>query len=181
VAASLGWRAARSLSLEDPRVLRVIFPWPWRELIEAEAREFGVDPYLLAAVIRQESGFRHAVTSRVGARGLMQLMPGTAAQTASRLGVPWRERLLITPDANLHVGTAHLAMLLRRYRGAVVTALAAYNAGGRPADRWARLPDARDPFWFVEGITYPETRGYVRSVVRNRALYEALYPPVAAR
>jgi len=181
VAASLGWRAARSLSLDDPRVLRVIFPWPWRELIEAEAREFDVDPYLLAAIIRQESGFRHAVTSRAGARGLMQLMPGTAAQTASRLGVPWRERLLTTPDANLHVGTAHLAMLLRRYRGAVVTALAAYNAGGRPADRWARLPDARDPFWFVEGITYPETRGYVRSVVRNRALYEALYPPVAAR
>ena len=72
-------------------------------------------------------------------------------------------------------------MLLRRYRGAVVPALAAYNAGGRPADRWARLPDARDPFWFVEGITYPETRGYVRSVVRNRAVYEALYPPVAAR
>jgi soluble lytic murein transglycosylase len=181
VAASLGWRAARGLSLDDPRVLRVIFPWPWRELIEAEAEEFGVDPYLLAAVIRQESGFRPAVTSRAGARGLMQLMPGTAAQTASRLGVPWRERLLATPDANLHVGTAHLAMLLRRYRGAVVTALAAYNAGGRPADRWARMPDARDPFWFVEGITYAETRGYVRSVVRNRALYEALYPPVAAR
>lgn len=180
-AASLGWRAARGLSLGDPRVLRVIFPWPWRDLIEAEAREFGVDPYLMAAVIRQESGFRRAVTSRAGARGLMQLMPGTAAQTASRLGVPWRDRLLVTPDANLHLGTAHFAMLVRRYRGNVVTALAAYNAGGRPVDRWARLPDARDPFWFVEGIPYPETRGYVRSVVRNRALYEALYPPVAAR
>lgn len=181
VAASLGWRAARGLSLGDPRVLRVIFPWPWRELIEVEAREFGVDPYLLAAVIRQESGFRRAVTSRAGARGLMQLMPGTAALTASRLGVPWRERLLTMPDANLHLGAAHLAMLLRRYRGAVVTALAAYNAGARPAERWARRPDARDPFWFVEGIPYPETRGYVRSVVRNRALYEALYPPVEPR
>jgi len=181
VAASLGWRAARGLSLSDVRVLRTIFPWPWRELIEAEAREFGVDPYLLAGLIRQESGFRRAVTSRAGARGLMQLMPGTAAQTASRLGVPWTERLLTTPDANLHLGAAHLSMLLRRYRGAIVTALAAYNAGGRPVDRWSRLPDARDPFWFVEGIPYPETRGYVRSVVRNRALYQALYPPVAAQ
>ncbi|MBI2615617.1 MAG: transglycosylase SLT domain-containing protein [Gemmatimonadetes bacterium] len=181
VAASLGWRAARGLSLADPRVLRVIFPWPWRELIEAEAQEFGVDPYLLAAVVRQESGFRRAVTSRAGARGLMQLMPGTAALTASRLGVPWRDRLLTVPDANLHLGAAHLAMLLRRYRGAVVTALAAYNAGARPVERWARMPEARDPFWFVEGIPYPETRGYVRSVVRNRALYEALYPPVEAR
>jgi len=181
VAASLGWRAASSLSLRDPRVLRVIFPWPWRELIEAEAEEFGVDPYLLAAVIRQESGFRRAVTSRAGARGLMQLMPGTAALTASRLGVPWRDRLLATPDANLHLGASHLALLLRRYRGRVVTALAAYNAGARPADRWARMPDASDPFWFVEGIPYPETRGYVRSVLRNRAVYQALYPPVAAR
>ncbi len=181
VAASLGWRAARGLTLNDPRVLRVIFPWPWRGVIEEEAREFGIDPYLLAAVIRQESGFRRAVTSRAGARGLMQLMPGTAALTASRLGVPWRDRLLTVPDANLHLGAAHLAMLLRRYRGAVVTALAAYNAGARPAERWARLPDARDPFWFVEAIPYPETRGYVRSVVRNRAVYEALYPPVAAR
>ncbi len=181
VAASLGWRAARGLSLDDPRVLRVIFPWPWRDLIEDEAREFGLDPYLLAAVIRQESGFRRAVTSRAGARGLMQLMPGTAALTASRLGVPWRDRLLTVPDANLHLGAAHLAMLLRRYRGKVVTALAAYNAGARPAERWARMPDAGDPFWFVEGIPYPETRGYVRSVVRNRAVYEALYPPVAAR
>lgn len=181
VAASLGWRAARGLSLDDPRVLRVIFPWPWRALIEDEAREFGIDPYLLAAVIRQESGFRSAVTSRAGARGLMQLMPGTAALTASRLGVPWRDRMLTVPDANLHLGAAHLAMLLRRYRGKVVTALAAYNAGSRPAERWSRLPDARDPFWFVEAIPYPETRGYVRSVVRNRALYEALYPPVATR
>lgn len=181
VAASLGWRAARGLTLDDPRVLRVIFPWPWRDLIEAEAREFGVDPYLLAAVIRQESGFRRAVTSRAGARGLMQLMPGTAALTASRVGVPWRDRLLGVPDANLHLGAAHLAMLLRRYRGAVVTALAAYNAGARPADRWARRQDAGDPFWFVERIPYPETRGYVRSVVRNRAVYEALYPPVEPR
>jgi soluble lytic murein transglycosylase len=181
VAATLGWRAARGLSLNDPRVLRVIFPWPWRALIEDEAKEFGIDPYLLAAVIRQESGFRRAITSRAGARGLMQLMPGTAALTASRLRVPWRDRFLTVPDANLHLGAAHLAMLLRRYRGKVVTALAAYNAGSRPAERWSRSPDARDPFWFVEAIPYPETRGYVRSVVRNRAMYEALYPPVAAR
>jgi soluble lytic murein transglycosylase len=180
-AASLGWRAARQLTLGNPRVLHVIFPWPWRPLIQAEAREFGIDPYLLAAVIRQESGFRAAVVSHAGAWGLMQLMPRTAAKTASRLGVPWRERFLTVPDANVHVGAAHLAMLVRRYRGELVTALAAYNAGARPAERWARLPGGRDPFWFVEQIPYPETRGYVRSVMRNRALYEALYPPVAVR
>lgn len=181
VASALGWRAARTLSLDDPRVLRVIFPWPWRQVIEAEAREFGIDPYLLAAVIRQESGFRRAVVSRAGAWGLMQLMPGTARMTASRLGLPWRERLLTVPGANVHVGAAHLAMLLRRYRGRVARALAAYNAGGRPVDRWLRNPGAGDAFWFVEEIPYPETRGYVRSVMRNRAVYEALYPGIAVR
>jgi soluble lytic murein transglycosylase-like protein/TolA-binding protein len=181
VASSLGWRAARTLSLDDPRVLRVIFPWPWRQVIEAEAREFGIDPYLLAAVIRQESGFRSAVVSHAGAWGLMQLMPGTARMVASRLGLPWRERLLTVPGANVHVGAAHLAMLLRRYRGRVARALAAYNAGGRPVARWVRNPGASDAFWFVEEIPYPETRGYVRSVMRNRAVYEALYPGIAVR
>ncbi len=181
VASSLGWRAAGSLSLDDPRVLRVIFPWPWRHIIEAEAREFGIDPYLLAAVIRQESGFRRAVVSHAGAWGLMQLMPGTARMTASRLGLPWRERLLTVPGANVHMGAAHLAMLLRRYRGRVTQALAAYNAGGRPVARWVRNPGAADPFWFVEEIPYPETRGYVRSVMSGRAVYEALYPRIAVR
>jgi len=181
VASSLGWRVARTLSLDDPRVLRVIFPWPWRQIIEAEAREFDIDPYLLAAVIRQESGFRRAVVSPAGAWGLMQLMPGTARWTASRLGLPWRERLLTVPGANVHVGAAHLAMLLRRYRGRVARALAAYNAGGRPVERWVRNPGASDAFWFVEEIPYPETRGYVRSVMRNRAVYEALYPGIAVR
>lgn len=181
LAVSLGWRASSELTLNDPRVLRVVFPWPWRELIEAEARKFDLDPYLLAALIRQESTFRPAVVSRAGATGLMQLMPGTAAQTAGRLGVEWTDGMLTVPDANVHVGAAHLAGLLRRYRGDVILALAAYNAGGRPVDRWRRLPGAGDPFLFVDRIPYPETRGYVRGVVRDRALYRALYPGVSVQ
>jgi len=176
-ASALGWRAAGRLGLEDARVLSVIFPWPWRSLIEAEAGEFGLDPYLVAAVIRQESGFRPDAVSRSGARGLMQLMPPTAALTASRLGLPWREPWLAEPAANLHIGAAYLAMLLRRYRGSVERALAAYNAGARPVERWVRRPEANDPFWFVERIPYPETKRYVRAVLRNRVWYQALYPP----
>lgn len=180
-AVSLGWRAAGELTLNDPRVLRVVFPWPLRDQIEAEARKFNIDPYLLAGLIRQESTFRPAVVSRAGATGLMQLMPRTAAQIARGLRVDWSERLLTVPDANLHLGAAHLATLLRRYRGGEVWALAAYNAGGRPVDRWRRLAGGGDPFLFVERIPYPETRGYVQTVVRNRALYRALYPSVSAQ
>ena len=180
-AVSLGWRAAGELTLNDPRVLRVVFPWPLRELIEAEARKFDLDPYLLAGLIRQESTFRPAVVSRAGATGLMQLMPRTAAQIARGLGVDWSERLLTVPDANLHLGAAHFATLLRRYRGDEVWALAAYNAGGRPVDRWRQLAGGADPLLFVERIPYPETRGYVQTVVRNRALYRALYPSGSAQ
>lgn len=66
---------------------------------------------------------------------------------------------------------------MSRFDGAVVPAVAAYNAGGTPVVRWLAFPEAGDPALFVERIPYSETRGYVRTVLRNRALYRALYPP----
>jgi soluble lytic murein transglycosylase len=173
---NLGWRVAGERSLNDPWVLRVVFPWPLRSLIEQEAAEFGLDPYLLAAVIRQESNFRPAVVSRAGAHGLMQLMPTTAAGLARQEGMAWDRRYLTSAEVNLHLGAAHLAALLRTYGGDPIPALAAYNAGGRPVARWLRNPGARDRVQFVEQIGYPETRGFVQAVVRNWALYRVLYP-----
>ncbi len=177
---SLGWEVARSRSLRDARVIRVVFPWPMRSMIEREAIEHGLDPHLLAALIRQESTFRAAVVSPAGAYGLMQLMPPTARELARRVGVPWDEGLLTVGPVNLHLGATHLASLLRTYRGDVIAALAAYNAGGRPVSRWLRYPEANDPPMFVERIPYVETRGYLRSVLRNWALYQGLYPIVEA-
>jgi len=172
----LGWRAASTLTLGDPRVVRVIFPWPMRDLIEAEANGFGADPYLLAGLIRQESSFTPDAMSRAGAQGLMQLMPPTAAGLARQLGVDWGQQLVVVPDANLHLGVAHLTALLRSYDDQLAPAIAAYNAGGRPVSRWLRYPEASDAFLWVERIPYVETRGYVRTVLRNRELYRALYP-----
>lgn len=177
---NLGWRAARHRSLRDPVVLRLVFPYPMRSLVEREAAEQGIDPYLVAALIRQESNFRPAVVSRAGARGLMQLMPQTAREVARRSGVPWDARYLESAEVNLYLGATHLASLLRQYDGQVVPALAAYNAGGRPVSRWLRYPEASDPVQFVERIPYAETRGYVRSVLRNRELYRQIYPPSPA-
>jgi soluble lytic murein transglycosylase len=171
----LGYRAARELGLNHPRVLRAVFPWPDRELIEAEAAAFGLDPYLVAGLIRQESWFLATARSRAGAMGYMQLMPATAREVAGRLRVEWSDAFLTVGDANLHIGCAHLAGLLRRYPNDLTSALAAYNAGGTPVERWRRRPGAADPVGFVELITYPETQEYVRAVVRNRDLYEWLY------
>ena len=172
----LGWLASRSYTLNHPRVLRAVFPWPFRDLIEQKASELELDPYLLAALIRQESAFTPGAISRAGAYGLMQLMPPTAREVARRIGADWDEGLLTIADANLHLGATHLAGLLRHYDGRVVPTLAAYNAGGTPVRRWLRSFGGDDQVRFIEQVPYVETRGYLRTVLRNLAVYRALYP-----
>jgi soluble lytic murein transglycosylase len=133
-----------------------------------------VDALLLAAIVRQESVFDVEALSPAGARGLAQLLPSTAALTARGLDVTFYPEWITVPDLNLHLGAAHLAELLRRF-GRVDAAVAAYNAGPSPLRRWLERDGAHDPDRFIELIPYPETRGYVRSVLRNRELYRALY------
>ncbi|MDH5804164.1 MAG: transglycosylase SLT domain-containing protein [Gemmatimonadota bacterium] len=174
-AVSYGWRIARLHYLNHPRVLRIIFPWPNQQLVVREAQKFGVDPYLLVGLIRRESAFDEDATSVAGARGMTQLMPTTADWLARRLGVDWDELYLGVADANIHVGAAHLSEMLENYDGAVVPALAAYNAGGSRVQRWLRFPEAGDWVAFTERIPFNETRIYVREVLRNRAVYRALY------
>jgi soluble lytic murein transglycosylase len=172
-AVRLGWQAALQAP-GDPRVLRAIFPWPNRVAIEAEADEFGVDALLLAALVRQESVFDVEALSPAGARGLAQLLPSTAALTARGLDVTFYPDWITVPDLNLHLGAAHLAELLKRF-GRLDAAIAAYNAGPSPVRRWLARFSTEDVDHFIELIPYPETRGYVRSVLRNRELYRALY------
>ena len=174
-AVRLAWQAAQRAP-NDPRVLRAIYPWPHREAVEAEAREFAVDPLLLAAIVRQESTFDLEALSPAGARGLAQLLPGTAAFTARGLDVAFDPAWITVPDLNLHLGAAHLAELLRRFDGRVDLAVSAYNAGAPAVQRWvARLRQDADADRFIELIPYQETRGYVRAVLRNRDVYRALY------
>ena len=171
----LGYAATRHRTLHDARVLRAVFPWPSPELVRAEAAAFGLDPFLVAGLIRQESWFLPTARSRSGAIGYMQLMPATAKEVARRARLAWTDRMLTMADANLHLGSAHLAGLLRSFGGDTVPALAAYNAGATPVRRWRRGPGAADPVSFVEHIAYPETQAYVQAVVRNAALYRWLY------
>ncbi|CAN5800593.1 hypothetical protein BH23GEM8_BH23GEM8_07080 [soil metagenome] len=161
----------------DERLLRVVFPFPYRELLTRESRRANVDPLLYAALVRQESTFRPAVRSWVGATGLGQIMPATGRWLAPSIGISdYEEKLLEVPEVNLRMGARYFGDLMRRYDGAKDLALAGYNAGPSRADRWRReLNHAGDTDAFRDAIPFDETRTYVRVVLRNHAIYERLY------
>jgi soluble lytic murein transglycosylase len=161
----------------DGRLLRVVFPFSYRELLEAEADRADVDPYLLAALVRQESSFNPRAQSWVGATGLSQIMPATGKWLAPGAGVSnWDVSLLTVPEVNLRMGARYLRDQLRRYGGKRDLALAAYNAGPSRADAWRReLGYGGDPDRFRERIPFAETRHYVQVVIRNAVVYRRLY------
>ncbi len=175
---NLGWELREAGAPWDRRLLAVVFPFPYRELIEREAAEWGLDPILMASLIRQESAFKPDIRSSAGAVGLMQVFPGTGAELARRQGpARFRESHLEVPEVNLHLGTAFYRDMSRRYDGDLVLTLVAYNAGPTRATRWRRYPEMGDPARFTERIPFDETGGYVKNILRNLAIYRILYGP----
>ena len=172
----LGREIRRREGAWNARLLRIVYPFPFRAIIEAEARDRGVDPFLAAALIRQESMFNPTARSGVGALGLMQVMPATGASLARRLGVAgFKPDMLTRPELNVHFGMAYLADQLRSYGGRLDLVLAAYNAGPGRVSRWRAFPEYQDRLLFAERIPYEETRDYVRIVQNNRRMYALLY------
>ncbi len=155
----------------------LLFPQPyWADLVE-QSQKNGVDPYLVASLIRQESEFNPGAVSHANAYGLMQLLPSVGKTIAKQQGVkPFDAGRLLDPRINLQLGTANLRQVLARYGGQVEYALAAYNAGDTPVRQWMSVGDYKDVPEFVESIPYTETREYVQAILRNREIYRALYP-----
>jgi soluble lytic murein transglycosylase len=136
------------------------------------------EPALVLGVTRQESGFDPAIRSGAGARGMMQLLPSTAAIVARRMGVSYSAGKLDEPDYNMRLGSNFLGGLVDRFSGSYVMAVAAYNAGpGRPPQWAAWCGDPRggstDPVNFIECIPFSETRNYVMRVLENMQVYRA--------
>ena len=154
---------------------RLVYPVLVREALIESSKENGLDPALVASLIRQESNFNPGATSPVGARGLMQLMPSVGRTLARSKGIAgYSDESLYDPEINIRLGTTHLAALLRRTSN-LERVLAAYNAGESRVARWITKAGASDPEIFTERIPFVETRDYVRSIVRNRAFYSMLY------
>lgn len=173
---NLGWALLSDEGSWDRQIVHVTYPFPYRELVRREAAEWGIDPFMMAAIIRQESAFKADIVSHAGAIGLMQVMPPTGAQLARAHGPDGFTRESLTrPEVNLHLGAAFFVDMSRRYDDDLPLVLSAYNAGPTRATRWKRYPEAVDPLRFTERIPFTETRGYVKSVRRNLGLYRLLY------
>jgi soluble lytic murein transglycosylase len=157
-------------------VREITLPLRHEDIIRQQAREKGLDPALVAAVIYAESRFRDGQTSPAGALGLMQITPATARYIARKSGgTAFVVGDLATPQVNIAYGTYYLRYLLRRYDGNEAVALAAYNAGEGNVDRWIASARTRDRTLTVDAIPYAETRAYVTRVQDAKRDYASNY------
>ncbi|MFI5177258.1 MAG: transglycosylase SLT domain-containing protein [Vicinamibacterales bacterium] len=156
-------------------ILTVIFPVDFWSQIYKYATARSLDPYLMAALIAQESTFDAGAKSGANAWGLMQVLPSTGRQYALRLGIkPFRTSRLTDPETNLRIGMAYFADLVRRF-GDVVPALAAYNAGEERASRWLAERPGLERDEFIDDIPFPETQNYIKRIIGQAEDYRLLY------
>jgi len=155
---------------------KLAFPIPYRGSIESRSRQEGLDPYLVAALIRQESEFNAKVISHANAYGLMQVLPSTGRDLARHFRVRrYSSGQLLLADRNIQFGTYYFRNLLNSFGGRADLALASYNAGAGRARLWQSWGPYREPAEFVENVPFHETRGYVQIVLRNADVYRRLY------
>lgn len=172
--------------LMPPAMLAVIFPVQYWDLIRKYSALHTLDPYLVAALINQESTFDAGIRSSADAWGLMQVLPSTGREYARTLGIaPFRTSKLTDPETNIRIGTAFFADLLKQF-AEPAAALAAYNAGESRAAKWLAERPGVDRDQFIDDIPFPETQNYVKRVIGSAEDYRLLYEtgkaaPIAAR
>ena len=176
VARDNGWfdRAVFSLGkgADEQRLYELRFPLHHGDSIRREAARNAIDPAWVAAEIRAESVFNPRARSGANAMGLMQVLPATGAATAKALGVPWGGAAsLYDSDTNIMLGTAYLRQMENKY-GVPYVAIAAYNAGPTPTARWQSQRPNYDPDFWIETISYKETREYVARVLAFSVIYD---------
>ena len=155
-------------------VWRIAYAMPFESSIRRWSAKAGVDPMLVAGLIRQESAFEPEARSGKSAIGLMQLIAPTARLLARQEKIRFSRARLVDPDYNVHLGTAYVSNLVKQFGGAE-SALAAYNAGEDRVALWTMGQSYRESAEFVDSIPFTETRQYVQIVTRNAGIYRRLY------
>jgi soluble lytic murein transglycosylase len=156
-------------------MLRVLFPLDYWPLIKKYSAAHDLDPYIIAALMAQESTFTADIRSAANAYGLMQIIPGTGRRYARELGIRrFSTRTLTQPETNIRIGTAYFKDLVDRFGGAHY-ALASYNAGENRIARWIEERPGVKQDEFIDDIPFPETQNYVKKILGTAEDYRRLY------
>jgi soluble lytic murein transglycosylase len=161
-------------------ILAMIYPVAYWDLIRKYSTVNHLDPYLMVALIAQESTFVPDIKSYASAVGLTQLMAPTARDVAKELKIPYSTKVLTNPELNIRVGTTYLSDLIRQF-GDAYLALAAYNAGPTRAKRWVAERPGVEREEFIDDIPDPQTQNYVKKLLSTAEDYRRLYGPSAPR
>lgn len=167
-----GWRFWNSDAVQT----RFVYMWDYQQDIVTYSEKNKIDPFLIAAIIKNESGFNHKAVSRVGAVGLMQIMPETGSWIAEQMGLKgYTEDQLYESRTNIRMGCWYVGELEHEFKRNMVLLLVAYNAGRGQAKEWMEQNAWDYNFNSPEKIPYPDTREYVIKVLRDRDKYYLLY------
>ena len=169
------WGARALSEVNDREGYALAYPKVFEPFVMSAAKEFDLDPFLIWALMRQESQFQPQVVSKAGAVGLMQMMPATAGDIAARLGVPIEEVKLDDPEINIRFGSFYLRSMLDQFSNNADMALAAYNGGGGNVRRWKKSAHMTAVEDFPTSITYLETREYITIVMDAFQVYKWFY------
>ncbi len=154
---------------------RILFPQNYWSEIKADAEKNGLDPYMVASLIRQETEFNPDAVSNKSAYGLMQLLPSVGRAMAREAGIRhFQTSELLNPATNIRLGTLYLRQTLDKFNNQPEYAFAAYNAGDNRVTDWQSIGNYHGMDEFVESIPFTETREYVQAILRNEEIYREL-------
>ncbi len=181
------WRAMRSMKRAIPfytsapidsipiEYWRILFPQAYWSTIKSESEKNSLDPYMVAALIRQETEFNPGAISNKSAYGLMQLLPSVGKSMAKEEGIHhFATNDLLNPDTNIRLGTRYLRQTLEKFNSQPEYTFAAYNAGDSRVTDWQSIGNYKGMDEFVESIPFTETREYVQAIIRNEEIYREL-------
>jgi soluble lytic murein transglycosylase len=181
------WRAMRSMKRAIPfytsapvdalpmEYWRILFPQAYWSIIKSESDKNGLDPYMVAALIRQETEFNPGAISNKSAYGLMQLLPSVGKSMAKEEGIHhFTANDLLDPSTNIRLGTRYLRQTLEKFNSQPEYTFAAYNAGDGRVTDWQSIGNYKGMDEFVESIPFTETREYVQAIIRNEEIYREL-------
>lgn len=165
-----------SLVFNFTSILKIFYPMPYSDLIFKYSDRADIDPFFLTAIMKAESSFNVDAVSPKDARGLLQIMPETGQWIAQQINLkPFHPDLLFDPETNIRLGAWYVASLEKEFDGNKIMVLAAYNGGSGNVRKWLEEKTISKSFEDIDKIPFPETKNFVKKVLRNYRIYTWLY------